>query len=88
MADTEPTRQVEVKIFTSNNMVTGYVHLPTGGYRTRVSDYLNQDAVVFVPVTAARLYALDGSAELGAEDCVILNKNIIQAVVPIGENEE
>lgn len=87
MREPDPTRQVAVKVFTSNNMVTGFIHLPAAGYRTRVSDYLNQDGTVFVPVTGARLYALDGVTELGAEECVILNKQIIQAVVPIGEDE-
>lgn len=87
MIEREPTRQVAVKIFTANNMVTGYLHLPASGYRTRVSDLLNLDGFVFVPVTEAKLYGLDGSTELGAEDCVIINKNIIQAVVPIGEDE-
>lgn len=88
MRDPEPTHQVAVKIFTTNNMVTGFVHLPASGYRTRVSDFLNQDGNVFVPVTEARLYGLDGTTELGTEECVILNKQIIQAVIPIGEDAD
>jgi hypothetical protein len=88
MREPEPTRQVAVKVFTTNNMVTGFLHIPTTGYRTRVSDFLNQDGTVFVPITNARLYGLDGVTELGAEECVILNKQIIQAVIPIGEDSD
>lgn len=84
----EPTRQVSVKIFTNNNIVTGFVHVPTTGYRSRVSDLLNQDGFVFLPVTEARLHSLDGSSELGSEDCVIINKNIIQAVIPAGGDDD
>lgn len=88
MADREPTRQVPVKIFTNNNIVTGYLHVPTTGYRSRVSDLLNQDGFIFVPVTEAKLHSLDGNTELGSEECVILNKSIIQAVIPTGGDED
>lgn len=88
MADQELTRQVPVKIFTNNNIVTGYVHVATTGYRSRVSDLLNQEGFVFLPVTEAKLHSIDGDVELGAEECVILNKNIIQAVIPTGGDED
>lgn len=84
MAQVEPTRQVAVRIYTANNIVTGNVHVATTGYRSRVSDLLNQDGVMFLPVTEAKLHSLDGQTELGSEACVIMNKSIIQAVIPVG----
>lgn len=88
MATEEPaTQPVAVKIYTNNNLVTGYVHVLSVGYRRRVSDLLNQEGVEFLPVTDARLYSLDGGVPLATEECVILNKHIIHSVIPLGENQ-
>ncbi|MGH2811707.1 MAG: DUF6812 domain-containing protein [Actinomycetota bacterium] len=81
----EFTRPVPVKIFTSNNLITGFVHVPSSGYRGRVSDLLNQEDFEFLAVTEARLYSHDGTVKLAEEACVIINKRIIQTVIPEGE---
>jgi hypothetical protein len=73
---------VHVRIQTANNVVVGFVHVPTTGYRRRVSDLLNQEGFDFLPVTQARVYSLDGSETLGTEECLIVNKRIIQTLVP------
>ncbi|MGH9195724.1 MAG: DUF6812 domain-containing protein, partial [Acidimicrobiia bacterium] len=80
----QATRPVAVKIYTNNNLVTGYVHVHSVGYRRRVSDLLNQEGLEFLPVTEARLYSHDGAVPLATEECVILNKHIIHSVIPLG----
>lgn len=92
MAQTEPggiaeaTRAVQVKIYTVQNVVTGYVHIPASGYRGRVSDLLNQEGFDFLPVTEAQLFSHDGTVALAREECVIINKRIIHSVIPYGED--
>lgn len=92
MADTESflagpaTRPVAVRIFTANNLITGYVHIPASGYRGRVSDMLNQEGFEFLAVTEVKLYSQDGTIPIASEECVILNKRIIHSVIPADED--
>lgn len=85
VAPIEVTRPVEVRIFTANNLMTGYVHVPSSGYRARVSDLMNQEGFEFLAVTDVKLYSQDGTVQLASEDCVILNKRIVHSVIPIDE---
>lgn len=86
VAPVEVTRPVEVRIFTSNNLMTGYVHVPSSGYRARVSDLMNQEGFEFLAVTDVKLYSQDGTMQLASESCVILNKRIVHSVIPVDES--
>lgn len=80
-------RRIRVKVFTTDRLVTGYLHVPVTGYRTRVSDLMNQEGIEFLPITDATLYAADSSEALSTSRCIILNKHLIHLLVPDDELE-
>lgn len=82
----EVTHPVEVRIFTANNLMTGFVHVPSSGYRARVSDLMNQEGLEFLAVTDVKLYSQDGTMQLASEACVIVNKRIVHSVIPVDES--
>ncbi len=55
-------RLERVVIETDRHRITGTLHLPKEGYRSRLSDYLNQGDAHFIPLADAEMSALDGSS--------------------------
>lgn len=53
------TRVERVVLETDRYRIVGDLRLPSEGYRSRLSDYLNQGEVVFVPLVNAQLTPLD-----------------------------
>jgi uncharacterized protein DUF6812 len=56
-----PIRRIRVQIETERLQITGVLQLPTEGYRSRVTDYLNGHDTGFFALTDAELTPLDGS---------------------------
>jgi uncharacterized protein DUF6812 len=54
------TRTQRVVFETDRNRVVGDLILPEEGYRSRLSDLLNQQGLAFVPLTDAEVMPLDG----------------------------
>lgn len=49
------TRTERVVLETPNHRIIGDLVLPREGYRSRLSDFLNQGDITFVPLTDARI---------------------------------
>ena len=59
-------RKIRVQIETERLRISGTLQLPTEGYRSRVTDYLNGHDTGFFALTDAEIAPIDGSpADLG-----------------------
>jgi len=56
-----------VVLETDRHRVVGDLHLPREGYRSRVSDYLNNGDDQFVPLSNVQIHSLNGSSGLVEE---------------------
>ncbi len=54
-------RRIRVQIETERLRISGVLQLPTEGYRSRVTDYLNGQDAGFFALTDAELTPVDGS---------------------------
>jgi hypothetical protein len=54
-------RLEKVVIETDRHRITGTLHLPKEGYRSRLSDYLNRGDTHFIPLVDAEMASLDGN---------------------------
>ena len=55
-------RRLRVRLETERHVIEGTLQLPSEGYRSRMTDFLNSHDSDFLPVTDARL-AVDGKEE-------------------------
>ena len=55
-------RRLRVRLETERHVIEGTLQLPSEGYRSRMTDFLNSHDSDFLPVTDARL-AVDGREE-------------------------
>jgi hypothetical protein len=54
-------RRQRVRIETERHAIEGTLQMPSEGYRSRMTDFLNAHEQDFVPVTDARVEWLDGT---------------------------
>lgn len=74
-----------VRIFTSDFIIEGNVHLKLGGYQERISDILNLGKMKYLPVTEAKYIERSGKSEEQAEsNCVIVNVDAIEVLDVLG----
>lgn len=69
--------KVKSLIFTTNSEVKGFVHIPPGG---RLTDFLNNIAKPFIPVTDAEVRTSDG--RIFKTGLMQLNKDFIIIIIP------
>jgi hypothetical protein len=72
-----PIRKIRVQIETVGLRLTGTLQLPTEGYRSRVTDYLNGHDTGFFALTDAELTPLDGSPAETREYIAVGARHII-----------
>ncbi len=53
-------RRLRVRLETERHTIEGTLQLPSEGYRSRMTDFLNSHDSDFLPVTAATLTSRDG----------------------------
>ena len=70
-------RRVRVQIDTTRLRVTGTLQLPTEGYRSRSTDFLNGNESGFIPLVDATLSPVDGGPEETQEYVAIGARHII-----------
>lgn len=69
--------KVKSIIFTTNSVIKGYVHIPPGG---RLTDFMNNVAKPFIPVTDAEIKFNDGTS-ISAR-LLQVSKDYIVALIP------
>lgn len=71
-----------VTIYTEKFMIVGELSIIRKGYRKRLSDFLNDRDVQFIPILKAKLSPIDMKRDTTEVDTLILNKNEIVMAVP------
>ena len=71
--------EIELKriiLFTDQFKIEGQIRVPVAGYRGRVSDFLNQDQVKFIPVLNPTISKIDGEVLLTPlPESILVNKD-------------
>jgi len=76
---------VEIEIL-SGRLVEGVINLPTAGYKTRLSDFINDTAKSFIPLANA-IISKDGRMEKKYRS-IIINKSAITHIVELEQKED
>ena len=66
-------RRLRVRLETERHVIEGTLQLPSEGYRSRMTDFLNAHDSDFLPVTAATLTERDGSRAPEEHDYLALS---------------
>ncbi len=83
-------RRVRVQIDTARLRIAGTLQLPTEGYRSRSTDFLNGHETGFIPLVDATLSPVDGGPEEALEYVAIGARHIIAMaeIEDLGVDEE
>ena len=79
-------RQEKVVVETDRYRVEGMLTLPSEGYRSRLSDYVNRRDHDFFTIVNAELKALDGSGRDWQAPVLMLARGHIRLIVPVEES--
>jgi uncharacterized protein DUF6812 len=61
-------RRLRVRLETERHVIEGTLQLPSEGYRSRMTDFLNSHDSDFLPVTDAQVVARDGDGAAERHD--------------------
>jgi hypothetical protein len=75
-------RRMRVQIETERLRIVGTLQLPTEGYRSRVTDFLNSHETGFIALTDAHVTSIQGNASV-AQDFVAVGCRHIAALVEL-----
>ena len=71
-----------VTVYTEKFMIIGDVAIIRKGYRKRLSDFLNDKDIQFIPILKAKLSPVDMKRDTTEAEILILNKNEIIMIIP------
>jgi len=75
-----------VVLETAGERIVGDLTLPREGYRSRLSDYLNQGDLDFIPLTNVELTSLDG-ATAAQRDFLVVARGHIRYAYPLAGDD-
>jgi hypothetical protein len=78
-------RVERVILETDHQVITGDLHLPREGYRSRLSDYLNRGDDRFVPLANAEIRSLNGTDRVERREFIAVARNHITLAYPATE---
>ena len=76
-----------VVLETEHQRITGDLHMPREGYRSRLSDYLNRGDDHFVPLSNARIESLNGDGRAEEREFLAVARNHVTLAYPASEVE-
>ncbi len=76
-----------VVLETEHHRITGDLHLPREGYRSRLSDYLNRGDDQFVPLSNAQVASLNGNDTVDEHSFLAVARNHVTLAYQAGEGE-
>jgi hypothetical protein len=79
-------RDERIIVETDRHRITGLLRLPTDGYRSRLTDYLNASERVFVALTDVEVASLEGEARLERRPFLALSLRHIVLAMPADEH--
>jgi hypothetical protein len=74
-----------IAIETARHRITGQLRLPTDGYRSRLSDYLNAPERTFLPLTDVVISAIDGSGGEERHGFVAVSTDHVMLAIPLDD---
>ena len=76
-------REEQVMLETDRYRITGALTLPAEGFRSRLSDYVNQRDREFLTLSDARVESLDGSSQPRVEPFVMIGRSHVRLIAPV-----
>ena len=70
-------RRVRVQIESARSRITGVVQLPTEGYRSRTTDFLNSHETGFIALTDVEIQQVDGGPAARHEFVAVGTRHIV-----------
>ncbi len=84
--DSEPqvhSRHEQIIVETVRHRISGTLTLPVGGYRHRMSDFLNASDRMFISLTNATIESLDGNIAPTHQSFVIVSRAHVVLAMPV-----
>jgi Family of unknown function (DUF6812) len=75
-------RDERIIVETERHRITGVVRLPAGGYRSRLTDYLNAADRQFLALTDVEVSALDGTPRVEKREFLALSMRHVILAMP------
>jgi hypothetical protein len=75
-------REEQVVLETDRYRITGALTLPAEGFRSRLSDYVNQRDRDFITVSDALIEPLDGTGESRREAFLLIGRAHVTLIAP------
>ena len=79
------TRVERVVLETPRHRITGDLHLPREGYRSRLSDFLNRGDLEFIPLVNAEISSANGGATTESRSFLAVASGHVQLAYPYEE---
>jgi hypothetical protein len=76
-------REEQVMLETDRYRITGALTLPREGYRSRLSDYVNQRDREFLTLNDASIEPLDGSSQPRTESFLMIGRSHVRLIAPV-----
>jgi Family of unknown function (DUF6812) len=80
-------RDERIIVETDRHRITGSLRLPTDGYRSRLTDYLNSSEREFLALTEVELTNLQGSPRVERRDFIALSLRHIVLAMPAEDDQ-
>jgi hypothetical protein len=75
-------RREQVVVEIERYRIQGALHLPAEGYRSRLSDYMNQREAEFLPMTDCTITVLDGEQERTVPFLLVARRHV-RLIAPV-----
>jgi len=79
-------RDERIVVETDRYRITGVLHLPRDGYRSRLTDYLNASERSFLALTDVEIGGLDGGGTIEQRTFLALSLHHVVLVMPAERN--
>jgi len=79
------TRVERIVLETERHRIVGDLVLPRDGYRSRLSDYLNQGEIAFIPLTDAEIHPSAGDGEPERREFIAVAREHVQLAYPAAD---
>jgi hypothetical protein len=79
-------RDERILVETDRYRISGMLHLPRDGYRSRLTDYLNASERTFLALTDVEISPLDGDGGPRRRPFLALSLNHVVMAMPAEEN--
>jgi hypothetical protein len=77
-----------VVLETDRHLITGDLHLPKEGYRSRLSDFLNHGDVSFLALVDAEIRPLDGGEPAQTREFIAVARTHVKLAYPADSSHE